>query len=75
MGKAPQRDVLVEIDGQSYAGRYEVSPFAQGGHTITVWYRGREATDKIPPEVNYEAYTDFQAEKMLEQLVREELWG
>jgi hypothetical protein len=75
MEKAAQREVLVDIDGQAYAGRYEVGAFAHGGHPITVWYRGRKATDKISPEVNHESYTDFLAEQMLERLVREELGG
>jgi hypothetical protein len=67
-----QREINVEIDGQSYSGRYEVSGFAKGGHTVTVWYRGTKATDTIPPEANHESYTDFLAEKMLERLIREE---
>ena len=71
MGKS-QREITVEIDGESYTGRYEVGEFAKGGHVVTVWYRGKSTTDTIPPEVNHESYTDFLAEQMLERLVREE---
>jgi hypothetical protein len=72
-GKVPQREVRIEIDGTWHVGRYEVRGFTHGGHELVVYYRGKEARDRIVPEVNHESYTDFLAEKLLERLVREVL--
>ena len=71
MAKSPQREVRLELDGQVHVAQFGVHDFAHGGHTLVVWFRGRKSTEQIPPEMNYEAYTDFLAEKMLERLVKE----
>ena len=75
MSKSSQHAITIEIDGVTYTGRYEVGAFAQGGHAITIWYRGEKTKDTIPPEVNHESYTNFLVEQMLGRLVRQEIGG
>jgi hypothetical protein len=74
MAKTPQREITVEIDGQTHTGRLEIGDFFHGVHTITVWYRGKKATRPVPPEVVDEtSYIDFLSEEMLTGLVQEQL--
>jgi hypothetical protein len=67
-----QREIKIELEGEVFIGRCEVQNFNQGGHAIVVYYRGKTATDRIPPEVNDPSYTDFLGQLLLKRLVGEE---
>ena len=46
--KSEKGTTTVDLDGVSYSIQYEIADLRDGWFTLTIWYRGRSCTERVP---------------------------